>query len=321
VKFCDKVKDFLSVWEGGTYGTYRAALKQFRRYYSDASNGGSICDFLREYSDDQGRPPLEREKVGRKRLRGFVDYLKGQGYAPKTVRSYIAAVQSLVKYVFGTQVSTAFIKNIPTPEPESRKHAWESASEVADFLDHFEGQRMRAVAVGLYQTGISIQRFLRIPWGAVRDQYRRREAPICIRGRRIKTDQPFRTFLGRWAVRHLRRYLEEEGRPDDPDDRVFPVAKRTVQAKFKQAGESFLGGFERRNPCRPHSLRSAFSSHLADAGMRGLYIEYFQGHSLTGDVRKAYLRWTDEKWREQYEQYEYALTPKNLWEELGVQPP
>ena len=97
MKFCDKVKDFLSVWEGGTYGTYRAALKQFRRYYSDASNGGSICDFLREYSDDQGRPPLEREKVGRKRLRGFVDYLKGRGYAPKTVRSYIAAVQSLVK--------------------------------------------------------------------------------------------------------------------------------------------------------------------------------------------------------------------------------
>lgn len=317
MEFCEKVQEFLDVWKGGTKAAYRSGLNHFQQYY------GSIKDFLLEYNEDQQRPPLERENVGQKQLKGFLNYLKQHPneYSNNTIRTYLAAVQSLFQYVFNETLTTKYL-DVPNPTTENRKYSWNSGKpeEVQRFLTYFSQPRIKSITVSLYQTGLSLSDLLLITWDSIKEQYTQENVPICIRGRRIKTNVAWRSFLGQWAYHHLKTYFQESGKPS-PGERIYTVSKRTVERKFRTAAQQFLGEFEKMNPCRPHSLRSAFTTRLTDVGMRDLYIEYFTAHNLTSNVQKKYQRRSDKKWREIYAQYEYALTPQSLWEQLGVQPP
>ena len=87
---------------------------------------------------------------------------------------------------------------------------------------------------------------------------------------------------------------------DGNDTRRLSVG--AVQAKFREFAEnlSFIKDHELEgyNPCRPHSLRSAFRSRLTGKTDPDL-IEFFMGHAI-GGVKRAYLNLPIDELRELY---------------------
>lgn len=71
---------------------------------------------------DRLLPRRERRRVATEVLNGFVVWLSDQGYAPKTVRVYVGAVQSLAKY-YDVPISLRYV-NLPSAQPVSEKHPW-----------------------------------------------------------------------------------------------------------------------------------------------------------------------------------------------------
>jgi len=94
------------------------------------------------------------------------------------------------------------------------------------------------------------------------------------------------------------------------DDPIFDVSPRTIDLWFQKASGRFLGKYEGRNPCRPHSLRAAFRTLLADAGMPVDEIRFFMGHRLP-EQERVYMSRSRDGWRALYKRYECALSPEN----------
>jgi uncharacterized protein (DUF927 family) len=58
--------------------------------------------------------------VDRMTLNNFVAWLQNRGYSPKTVRTYVGAVQSLAKY-FDVSISLRYVQ-LPPTRPVNKKH-------------------------------------------------------------------------------------------------------------------------------------------------------------------------------------------------------
>lgn len=313
MEFCPQVMDFLKVCKGrseSTHKTYKNALKRFKEFY-----GSKISNFLDEFGEDRRKKVPDH--VGERNLRNFVDFLEKKGYSSKTIHTYVAAVQSLVRYIYRTSISTKYI-NLPSPEAESKKYEWER-KEIFELVQLLNGKEMKAITTALYQSGLSISDLLSLKWEDIKEQYEEGIVPICIRGKRLKTSEPFITFLGRWSTDKLREHIEEKGVSGEKP--IFSVNYRTIAQRFERVAPHFVGEYEGTNPCRPHSLRSAFVTHLTDAGLRGVIVEFFSGHNVADDVRKTYQRRSRKKWREKYEQYEWAITPPQVREVYGIEAP
>ena len=81
-----------------------------------------------------------------------------------------------------------------------------------------------------------------------------------------------------------------------------------VEKNFEILATSLLGEYKGSNPMRPHSLRAAFNSFLADDGLPQDDREFFMGHNVP-EQRHVYISRSREKWRELYAKHEGALTP------------
>jgi hypothetical protein len=90
-----EVSEFLSALKFGTHNIYRRGLEAFQEFYSSQ---GSIGDFLDRVERDRLLPRSQRKRVDHMTLNNFVAWLQNRGYSPKTVRTYVGAVQSLAKY-------------------------------------------------------------------------------------------------------------------------------------------------------------------------------------------------------------------------------
>jgi site-specific recombinase XerD len=96
---------------------------------------------------------------------------------------------------------------------------------------------------------------------------------LCIDLVRIKTDAPYITFMGKFALGFLDKYLKTRGKLRS-EDRLFALSQRTINYRFKRASERMLEKFNGRNPCSPHSLRAAFRTLLGNCAclILGLHV-------------------------------------------------
>jgi len=304
----DDGAEFLEALNGSTRNVYRAALGWFLNFYrSEYGSDKTLEDFLDALDVDMHLPRRKRRRVGRNLLRKFVDWCRSQGYSAKTIRTYVSAVQSFASY-FGYNISTRYVK-LPSSQPASKKFPW-TVDKVGEFVEMIRDLQLKSIAATLFQSGLSVSDLLRLTYKDIKYEYERGITPLCLDFERKKTDVPFMTFAGSYAIHHLKKYLRTRGRLK-PTDKLYTMPHRTIDHYFKKYGRKMFGEHTGFNPARPHSLRAAFRTILDDAGMAQDDAEFFMGHKLP-EQRRVYLSRTREGWRELYKRYENALTPASF---------
>ncbi len=301
-----EASEFLQALSDGTRRNYSFGLKTFLDFLRASGQCGSLSEFLDLVEADFRLPRHERRRVARNILNGFVQFCVEKGYAPKTVRVYVSAVQSFAAY-YDIRLSTRYV-NIPSPIPVSHKFPW-SLDKVVGFLDAISNPEVKTIGIIIFQSGLSLADVLSVTYGDIKYEFENGIVPLCFDLARVKTDVPFMTFVGNWGFSALKNHLA--GRKMSIDDLLFPGGRskaRLVQYHFKKVGKKLVGDFKGYNPCRPHSLRAAFRTILGDAGMDRDVIEFFMGHRLPEHLRVYHSR-TRDGWRAIYVKYSQFLEP------------
>lgn len=305
------VEEFLSALKADdTKRLYGRGLGLFQQYLSETSKM-SIKDFLSEVEADLSKPRMQKTRIARKTLNGFVEWLEKQSYAPKTVNAYAEAVQALARY-YDLPISLKYVKHPPSIAVH-KKHAW-TIEEIGKFVDLLESLQYKCIASIITQSGLSISDVLGLKYGDIREEFEKGMTPLCLDLSRKKTNVQFMTFIGEWAIDFLRQHLKGQRLKDAQP--LFTVASRTVDHYFRLTGKKF-GKFKGRNPYSPHSLRAAFNTILRDHQVDPLYVEFWMGHRLP-EQQIVYVSKSREGWRETYRTLaEPWLTPRNVQNALG----
>lgn len=299
-----EVEEFLSVLKPGTRHIYGRGLAVFQEFL--ASQGLDVTVFLRLVEEDLQKPRLEKTRVARKILNAFIGYLQAEGFAPKSINTYVGAVQSLVKY-YDIPLSMRYVSR-PPAKALYKKHPW-TIEEIGKFTSLMDNIQYLCIAACIVQSGLSISDLLGLKYGDIQSEFERGITPLCLDLSRKKTSIPFMTFLGGWALSLLKQHLE--GRKLEGDTPIFTVSARAVDSYFARIGRKFGGGFKGRNPYSPHSLRAAFRTILSDHKVDPLYIEFWMGHKVP-EQQIVYVSKSREGWRETYRTLaEPWLTPQN----------
>lgn len=294
--------EFLQALGSSTMGLYRAGLSAFQTFY-----GKPLKQFLDAVDEDLRKPRRERERVARNTLSRFVEWLVDKGFAPKTVRAYAASVQSLARY-YEIPISMRYVR-MPSSNPISLKFPW-TIDKVAEFIDQIEDPQLKSLAATLFQSGLSVSDALALTYGDIKLEFEPGVTPLCLDIVRKKTNVHFMTFIGEWAVSLLKKHLEGKANLK-PENMLYQVSHRTINHQFEKIGRRFAGEYKGQNPCRPHSLRAAFRTILADHNVDRIYIEFWMGHKLP-EQEATYVSKSREGWRETYRKNaEPWLTPKN----------
>ncbi|MGQ9781925.1 MAG: hypothetical protein ACUVQ8_06730 [Nitrososphaeria archaeon] len=146
----------------------------FQQFYS---SHGSVKDFLDGVEEDRLLPRNQRKRVDRVTLNNFVVWLQDRGYSPKTIRSYVDAVQSLAKY-FDIPISLRYVQ-LPPAQPVNRKHPW-TIEEIGSFIDLIDKRLYKSVAVSIVQSGLSVSDILALTYGNVKEELEKGITPICL---------------------------------------------------------------------------------------------------------------------------------------------
>jgi integrase len=253
-----EAEEFLSALKPGTRHVYMRGLGKFQEFL--AGQGLDVAGFLSLVEEDLRRPRLEKTRVARKTLNAFIAHLQGEGFAPKTINAYVGAVQSLAKY-YDIPLSTRYV-NRPPARAIYKKYPW-TIEEIGKFVSLMDNIQYKCIAACIVQSGLSISDLLGLKYGDIREEFERGVVPLCLDLSRKKTNIPFLTFVGSWALGLLKQHLKDRPLIDD-DTPIFRVTRRAVDSYFRRVGVKFGGWFSGRNPYSPHSLRAAFRTILSD---------------------------------------------------------
>jgi hypothetical protein len=298
---------------GPSAATYRPGLVWFQQYLSEQTlfpEIKTIHDFLVAVKvDAKEEDSFKQTFPDRELLKGFASSLIGKCKAPKTVRSYCGAIQSLGTF-FKIPISAQY-SDLPPAIPVNEKYAW-NIKQVGTFIKSFKSPLYRCLGVWYIQTGLSNYDLLHLSYGKIKEQYQNDVSPFCINLVRYKTRKfeiKFRAFIGALGIRYFREYYESLPHALDDNDMLFKISDNAIEYYFARRAREFLPkGFEKRNPCCPSSLRTGFRTFLSDAKVDSSIIEYWMGHNLTADLAKTYTNKSDDSWRATWRESEKALT-------------
>lgn len=124
---------------------------------------------------DRLLPRRERRRVATEVLNGFVVWLSDQGYAPKTVRVYVGAVQSLAKY-YDVPISLRYV-NLPSAQPVSEKHPW-TLAEIGEFIAAMDKPIYKSIAASIFQSGLSLYDLMALKYGDIKEKFKKGITPF-----------------------------------------------------------------------------------------------------------------------------------------------
>jgi hypothetical protein len=239
-------------------------------------------------------------------LKDFATFLLEKDKAPKTVRSYVGAVQSLFTY-YTITISTAY-SDLPPAIAVNEKYPWR-IEQVGAFIKSFNSPMYRCLGAWYIQTGLSNYDLLHMPYSKIKEQYENDVSPFCLNLVRHKTRKyeiKFRAFIGALGIRYFREYYESLPHALNPDDLLFKVSSVAVERYFQRRAIEFLSkptqttepkGKKRkrkaiteptepkkkmRNPCCP-SLRTGFRTFLSDGKVTNSIIG--QGYNAKQQIK------------------------------------
>ncbi len=315
MSFGPATSKWLAALSASTRATYKPGLERFQDYLKTQNLYPAITEsdsFLKAVSEDSRLEFLDQRLLDRDLMKGFKENLlsNNKTLTAKTIRTYIGAIQSLGAF-WKIPISTEYAE-LPPAIVTYEKYPW-NLNQVGNFLKSMDNDLYRCLGVWYLQSGLSNWDLLNLTYGKIKDQFEKGISPLCLKLVRHKTQRfevLFRTFIGKLGLELFMEYLPTLGTLTD-DTRLFPVTDAAVEGYFARRAKAFLpDGFKGRNPCCPSSLRTGFRTFLSDAKCPESIIEYFMGHNLTQDLRKAYTNKSDDSWRETYREYELKLSPK-----------
>jgi len=308
-KLEQEVEDYLALKSKQTAEIYASAYRAFLSFYQKkyGKNKG-FSHFLDRIFEEFKKPIREQRRIAETELTQFIDYLKDEGKSSNSIRLYFAAMQNFLKYKQVT-VSMSFI-NVPAPveKKENGKHEWK-IEQIKQFVDAAPSYRDKAIILCMFQSGLAVNEICELNYGDAQDEFEAGILPLCLKLVRQKIEAQFKTFFGRDAVHYLRLYLatRKDLNADSPlftKERVRGGEKRISEAAIQQSFSEIAkdldfikqnGGY---NPARPHSLRAAFNTQLANKIDETLR-EFWMGHDI-GAQAKAYLAMPTEDMRKLY---------------------
>jgi integrase len=309
----ENTERFLARVKPSTSRTYRVAFQAFASYLCCLGEG-SIDNFILKADADNHRALPEKQDYTEPILLHFNQTLQHLGKAPKTTRTYLAAIQGLAKYR-KVPMTLDYI-GMPRDKAQVLTYEWGSADEVAKFLSLFKIKTYDVLGTLMFQSGLSVGDCLSLTYADIAGELGK-VSPLLLDFRkegRSKTGVSFCTFIGEWTIRKLLEYLK--GKALQPETRLFPVVKESVDSYFKYRAYEFLGSWEgKTNPCSPHSLRHAFRSVLHKSRVVSeLDIEVFMGHASKGKAKMegTYTTLSPDDWRQIWKLCEPSLTPSSL---------
>ena len=321
-----EVIEFLHTKKPSTYTTYQSGLRWFLRYYRKQHGDTAILSqFLDLLDENASLPRRQRKRLAETEINEFIDYLADQKKSNNSIRVYFTSVQNFLKYK-GFDVSGKFVRlPSPVPKEENEKHPWK-LEEIKAYVNVANNMRDKAIILCLFQSGLSISDLCNLNYGDVQEELEAGTRPLYLRLFRQKTAEEFKTFFGRDAVKYLKLYLETRTTLNRKaplftmaGSNTTRITEGAIQQRFREYVKelSFIQDHELEgyNPCRPHSLRSAFRSRLTGKTDPDL-IEFFMGHAI-GGVKRAYLNLPIDELRELYANFEHLLAiEKTSKEEL-----
>jgi integrase len=246
--FDPKIEEFLEGKNPGTRSIYRAGLLAFQEFYQPQ---GSISDFLDRLEADRNLGWRQKKGVASIVIRNYVAWLQTEKlFKRKTVRVYVAAIQQLAK-----KCDVPFLTNdvhLPASNPVLKKYAW-TLDDVVRYLSFFESPMYRSMGVLIFQSFMDSSTALSLQYRDIQKEYEAGIVPLCIDTERVKSDIPFMTFIGKWGVKELHKWL-------DSRDDISPRDSRFSQhPRFQSA----ITSVRKRNSFLVLSSRRMNVHHVA----------------------------------------------------------
>jgi tyrosine recombinase XerC len=240
----------------------------------------------------------ELGNVSRLLLRGFLAFLKKQGYSKATIARKLVSIRSLYKFLCREGILKFNpVENIRTPKLDRKLPGFMSINEVESLLNlpalnTLPGIRDRAIMETLYSTGMRVSELVGINVADV-DFF---NEVVKIRGKGKKERlQP----IGKHALDAIKSYIAKRGSDNEAlflNKRGGRLTERSVarmlEKYVKKAGLSLN--------ISPHTFRHSFATHLLDRGADLRSVQELLGHANLSTTQ-IYTHITTERLKQVYD--------------------
>ena len=340
----EELKEFKEVkrWLVGKGRTTKSEYLGALRIYTDY-RGLDPKQLIDEIEEDRKKPRRERGEVEFK-LKEFHEWLlnekekeKGggggktgeKGVSTKRAATIMGAIRSFYK-------ANGFPITIKLPRPTTLKknHKLQiRAEDVKKLVDHAPTIRDKAIILMLFQSGMDVSTLCSLDYGDVARGLENNECPLPIHVVRKKRQVEYTTFLGRDGIDALKAYINKRRERQDEIKHTEPlfvkernrngnkrITKDLIEKMLREV--AVLSGvvskeeMERAdmNPCRPHALRSGFSTIMKLQGVNNEIVEYWMGHVIPYEA--AYMIPQEEELKKIYAEHEEALSVNRSVEQI-----
>lgn len=309
---------------------------QGMRYYTDFIKK-TPSELLDEAEAEIDNGVLMRKRKIKSYLLTFREWLKGQGYAPKTIHNHMVSAKSFYKSF-----------DIDLPQLNNRKQFQALPTEenglnlekenLKQILKH-ANLRNRAIILSTASSGLSQSDILDLQVEDFKRGFDEKTMITTLQLRRIKTKYDFITFLSPEATRAITDYLEYRNRkPKEkhPDiqaayekrrvrsDKDYIFCKHDIpdsylesldEADRKLNAQGLMDMYRELAKktgmdtdkgqwqiVRAHNLRKFFNSALLNNGADIFFTDYLMGHKID-PVHEAYFKADPKKLKDRYMRY------------------
>lgn len=329
----EEVKKWLTAVKESSKKPYLTGLSIYTDY-----TGLNPKQLIDEAEEDRKKPRREQGKP-EYRLSEFYKYLLNdyerrpsgkrktsegkKGVSKSMASTYVGAVRGFYK-------RNGFAITIKTPKATPRKENRKlslSPTEVKKLVNHAPTLRDRAVILMMFQGGFDVATICDLDYGDVKRELETEREPMLIHVVREKEEVDYFTFVGNDSVEALKAYLNDrrkKGEEIKPNTPLFTMEGRGKNSENNRLKTNLIQNMMKRtamkagiiseedlnhsdiNPCRPHALRSGFSTILRMNGFDPMLVEFMQGHAIP--YNGAYLIPPEEKVRQMYAEVEPQLS-------------
>ena len=344
-----EIKKWITQVKESSRVVYLSAMKAYCEF-----TGLNPKELIDEAEEDR-KKPVRQQGMPEMRLAEFFEWLiteyevkaRGKvrrpsgrkGISKMMALTYVGALRSFYRRN-GFPITSKLPKAAPKPENIKRSL---SREDVKKLVAHAPTLRDRAIILFMYQGGFDVSTICSLNYGHVRRELDEGKIPLLVNTVRHKDEVSYFTFVGRDAVEALIAYLNDRRAKGEvlKDNSPLFIKEGAMRGKHERLQSYNIQNMLREtalkagivteeelenadlNPCRPHALRSAFSTTLKLKGFDPNLVDFMMGHRLP--YGGAYLIPPEEKVREMYREVERYLSisgdgyiEKELQQKLGV---
>lgn len=234
---------------------------------------------FRDYLAGLSRPIADLAEVDARRLRGYVAWLSGEGYAASTIARRMASLRSFFRHQRRTgSVSVDPSTALRNPRQPKRLPHPLSVEQVVRLLESIAGPepadvRDRALLETLYGGGLRVSELVALD----RDDLDLEAGLARVRG---KGRRERLCPLGQEAADRLARWLQAR-RPLIADEPAVFLNVQGTRLTARSVGRMFRDRQLRLGldgTASPHTLRHSFATHLLDRGADLRSVQELLGH-------------------------------------------